>query len=85
MLEIPILFGLVSRLLFVPIFDSKFKRTGSSNPGFLRELSRTPFFTEIVSYGSRGIFVFLFEALGPVFLIFAALETALKIARYSAE
>ena len=58
-------FGLVSRSLLVPMFDSKFTCLGLLNRGFRMD--------------SGVYFCCFLEALGAFFLVFAALQTGLKI------
>ena len=78
------LFGLVSRSLFAPIFQSKFWRLGLLKLGFRKEVIAKQKFTDI-NFMDFGVGLCRFsEAVAAVFLIFAVLETGLEIHRISA-
>ena len=78
------LFGLVSRSLFVTIFDSKSGRLGVSKLGFsIESFAKTTFRGNRFFMGCGVGFCRFGEALGAAFLIFSALEAGLKIECFS--
>ena len=79
-LEIPIYFGLVSRSFCFPSFESNFRRLGFLKPGFRMERVAKNNFSQKSSFVDFGVYLSCFlKALGTVFLVFAALETRLKL------
>ena len=79
-LTFPLFFGLVSRSLFVPIFDSKLKRLGVLEPGSRMDCIANTNFSQKSFFMDFGMYFCRFlEALGAVFLVSPPLETCMKI------
>ena len=82
-LGIPLLFGLVSRSLFAPIFRAKFGRLGLLKPGFRKEcIAKNKFSQDAFFMISELTFSCLPKALEQ-FSGFCRLGTGLKIDGFS--
>ena len=69
-------------LLFVPTFDSKFRGMGLLNAGFRKESIANTKFPQFRLVFGADFYCFL-KSWEHFFLIFVALETGLKINRFS--
>ena len=74
----------ISSLLFLLVFGSKFGCPGLQKQAFGMEgIAKINFRRNWISCDSRVIFSWFWVALGPIFMAFVALETGLKINRFS--
>ena len=82
--RLDISFYFFSRSLFSPIWESIFGRLGFVEPGFRLEcIAKTNFSQKSFVMDIEVEFTCFFDALGAVFLVFAAMETGLKIDGFS--
>ena len=74
----------ISRLLFLMIFGSKFGCLGLQKQGFGMEgIAKINFRRNWISHDSRVDFSWFWVALGPIFMVFVALEIGSKIDEFS--